>query len=168
MHTIEIPTEEQVVDYLITVIEDAYKDAINSGKFEYLKRDISNARVKREKEIIDAVKNYRIIFTDEEYDAYPEHVKEFIEAYSNSPDVDVKLLPAKYLKEYFDGVATQLSPEIITSWTKVLKREALTPEDSKNIEKIRNIETIKIDESLIFPITHSFSSLSIVINFILN
>ena len=29
MNKVELPTEEQVVKYLITIIEDAYRDAVN-------------------------------------------------------------------------------------------------------------------------------------------
>lgn len=122
---------------------DKIKEAINNGNFEFLKREIANSRNKREKDVIEAVKNYRVILTDEEYDAFPEHVKRFIDAYSNSPAADVKFLPVKYLKDYYNAIATEIPQEVVESWVKALKKEPLSLDDNLNLEKIRNLESLK-------------------------
>lgn len=120
---------------------DKIKDAINNGNFEFLKREISQARTKREKETIEAVKNYREILSDEIYESYPQYMKDFIDAYSNSESVDTKLLPLKYIQEYYEIVKDELPQETIESWTKALKQEPLSETDKINLEKIRNMES---------------------------
>lgn len=116
---------------------DRIKDAISNGNFELIKREINGNKTKREKEVLDAVKNYRVIISDEVYEAYPQYMKDFIDTYNSTS----KLLPVKYLREYYDIVATELPPDVTASWTKALKNEDLTNEDLVNIEKIQKIDS---------------------------
>lgn len=119
------------------------KEAIASGNFEFLKREITNSKIRREKEVADAIKNYRVVLTEEEYNAYPKYVRDFIDAYNNSPTADVKFLPAKYLRDYYNTIVTEIPQEVAESWVKALKNEPLNNDDVLNLDKIRNIESIR-------------------------
>ena len=147
-------THPDFADRLGAAIKEAHikiKEAVLNGNFEFLKHDIIKAKQKREKEVIDSVKNYREIISDEIYNSYPEYVKDFIEAYSQSFYANVKYLPIKYLQEYYDIVATELPQEITESWTKALKNEPLSEQDELNIKKIGKMEsprTAKISRAL--------------------
>lgn len=123
---------------------DRIKTAINNGNFETLKKEISNSKNKREKEILNAIKNYRIVLTDEEYNAYPQHMRDFIDAYGKSKATDTKLLPVKYLRDYYAIIAEITPKEAVESWVKALKGEELSATDKSNLEEIRNIETTKL------------------------
>lgn len=120
------------------------KQAMETGRFGMIKAEISKSRVKREKEVYSAVKNYREVLPEETYDSYPRYMQEFIDAYSNSEGVNIKLLPIKYVQEYFKLVENELPQDVTETWTKFLRKETLTEEDYNNIKKIRDLETPKI------------------------
>jgi len=120
------------------------KQAIDTGHFGLIKSEISKSRIKREKEVYNAVKNYREVFPEEIYESYPQYMKDFIDAYSDSEGVNIKLLPVKYVQEYFELVKKELPQEVTESWTKSLKKEKLTDMDYINIKKIRDLETFRI------------------------
>lgn len=119
---------------------DRVKTSIDNGNFELLKRDITNARVKREKEISDAVKNYRVVFTDGTYENYPGYMKEFIQAFNISEEVDVNTMPVKYLQDFYEIVYNDMPEDVVVSWSKLLRKEPLTPMDNENIAFLSKME----------------------------
>ena len=117
------------------------KQSINNGKFELLKNEINKSQIKREKEIKEALKNYREVMPEEVYESYPEYMQEFIDANTNSKIFNMNILPIKYVQKYYELIANEIPQELTETWTKALKNEPLNEIDESNIEKIRNIET---------------------------
>lgn len=116
------------------------KNAVDNGRFETLKNDIMKARAKREKEVNEQVKNHKELFTEEEYNNFPEYLKTFINAYINQAGLDIKLLPLQYMRDFFNTALIDLTEEQIISWTKALKQESMYTEDYININKINDTE----------------------------
>lgn len=122
---------------------DKIKTSIDNGNFELTKRDIMKNRIKREKETLEEMKNYREILPDEVFNSYPDYLQEFIEIYNKSNQANFKTLPAAYLREFYEVVNEDLSKEQTISWTKALKQEQLTNEDLDNLQKIMDMESPK-------------------------
>ena len=117
------------------------KDAVASGRFEQVKYEITHNRANRIQETAEETKNYKEILSDDEYNNYPDYIKEFIDAYSNCADVRLKLLPTQYIKDFLKVVQKNLSQEVVESWTKHLHGEELAFEDKINLKLVEETET---------------------------
>ena len=117
------------------------KQSINDGKFELLKIEINKSQVKREKEIKDALKNYREVMPEEVYESYPKYMQEFIDANTNSKYINMNILPINYVQKYYELIEKNIPENLIKTWIKVLDKEPLNETDELNIKKIRDIET---------------------------
>ena len=116
------------------------KEAKKNDTFEELKADILFAKSERENYVKNYVLNYKEVLTEEEYNAYPEYMKEFIDIYNERSMEYNKHLPVQYIKDFFNTVNDSLSTDIVASWAKSLRGEILTKEDELNIEQIRQFE----------------------------
>ena len=126
-----------------TSIKEAHEKvnlAKKEDRFEELKLEILNARDKRKSEIELYVKNYKEILSDEEYNSYPQYMKDFIDAYNEASMEYNKHLPVLYLKDFFKTVHNHLEENVTNSWAKALRNEILTKEDENNLEIIKKFE----------------------------
>lgn len=119
------------------------KEAKKNDTFEELKADILFAKSERENYVKNYVLNYKEVLTEEEYNAYPEYMKEFIDIYNERSMEYNKHLPVQYIKDFFNTVNDSLSTDIVASWAKSLRGEILTKEDELNIEQIRQFEPMQ-------------------------
>ena len=122
------------------------KNAVASGKFLQMKMEIMRNRDNRIKETLEEVKSYKSVVHDEEYDKYPDYMKDFIDAYCNNKDVKLSLIPMQYLKDFFKTVNEILTPDEVNSWTKYIKYEDLDLNDKLNIRKIQYDNYPKMDK----------------------
>ncbi len=119
---------------------DKVKDAVENGRFDNLKRDIMKARAQREKEVSEQIKNHKEIFSEEEFNSFPEYIQKFINSYRQQADLDTTVLPIEYLRDFFNTVHTDLTEEQVISWTKAINKEDMYTEDYININKINETE----------------------------
>lgn len=125
----------------ITKSHNKIKEAIKNGQFEQLKKDIMKARSQREQEIAIHIENYREIINKDIYDNYPEHVKDFINAYVKRLGNSINAMPKGYMLDFFNTVEQEFSVDTVKSWIKAVRQETLTPTDLKNLDTIKETES---------------------------
>ncbi|MBO5737826.1 hypothetical protein J6R97_00630 [bacterium] len=120
------------------------KTAIDNGQFEMIKTNINNARIKRERDVYEALKYYREILPEKDYEAYPQYIKDLIDAYFSITEINMKLLPIGYVQDFFKTLNKDCSQEVIENLTKSIKENEINANDlswTKNLPKQYNILT---------------------------
>lgn len=119
----------------IKLSQEKIQNAINSGKFEALKKEILKDKSRRINEIV-AVKvktetpNTTPTQTQQPTIKIPEkpqftktYKDEFIEAFKNTNISQIKNQPKKYLEEYSKLIADEVPEDIIKIWTRYMRGE---------------------------------------------
>lgn len=125
----------------ISAAHNKIKDSIAAGHYEKVKSEIMYERESRMKYTSGEVKNYKEVIYDEGYEAYPEYMKEFIDAFCSCKDVAIKYFPTLYLKDMFKSSYETLDEKTIRSWTKHLYEDDLTAEEEIELKKVGSTET---------------------------
>lgn len=125
--------------------QNKIKEAIASGTFEALKKQIMRDKNQRIKEMnaFNAQQNKIAEKEKNIKENEKPYVKEFKEAYMRTLGHRLKVLPNEYIDDFMDVIANDMDEEQIKTWTKNLNGEKITPEEQKILQSITQTEPVR-------------------------
>lgn len=126
----------------IRVSHDKVQTAISRGTFEELKKQIERDKAQRISEL-NKFKAEKTQTSEPSQNIQSDYIKEFKAAYEKAIPEQLKNMPKDYLNDFYNMVESENDKESIIAWTKHLKGEMLTSQESQCLKKIMDNEPIK-------------------------